>query len=126
MLEAGDVVVLTGELGAGKTTFVRGLAAGLDAEGPVVSPTFTLVREYRGRLPILHVDLYRLDRAQEVIDLGGQKVQVLRVAENRIREIVILDAPLTEDAQELLLLQRPKHPNGAVRKNPRRKEARPA
>lgn len=70
VLQAGDIVVLTGELGAGKTTFARGLAEGLGATGPVVSPTFTLAREYHGRLPILHVDLYRLDRAQEVIDLG--------------------------------------------------------
>jgi tRNA threonylcarbamoyladenosine biosynthesis protein TsaE len=70
VLEPGDVIVLTGELGAGKTTFVRGLAGGLGVTEPVVSPTFTLAREYRGRLPILHVDLYRLDRVQEVIDLG--------------------------------------------------------
>jgi tRNA threonylcarbamoyladenosine biosynthesis protein TsaE len=70
VLEPGDVVVMTGDLGAGKTTFVRGLVHGLGADGPVVSPTFTLAREYRGRLPILHVDVYRLDRAQEVIDLG--------------------------------------------------------
>ena len=58
----GDVVALVGELGAGKTAFVRGLAAGLGVgEGEVVSPTFTMVAEHRGRLPLYHIDLYRLD-----------------------------------------------------------------
>lgn len=58
----GDVIALVGELGAGKTAFVRGLAAGLGvAEREVASPTFTIVAEYRGRLPLYHIDLYRLD-----------------------------------------------------------------
>lgn len=71
LLRAGDAVALTGELGAGKTTLVRGLAVGLGYTGPVASPTFTLVREYRGgRLDVLHVDVYRLERVQEVLDLG--------------------------------------------------------
>lgn len=70
LLRAGDAVALTGELGAGKTTFVQGVAAGLGSEGPVVSPTFTLVREYRARLRLVHVDVYRLERVQDVIDLG--------------------------------------------------------
>ncbi len=69
-LEPGDVVALTGELGAGKTTLVQGIARGLEVTAPVVSPTFTLVREYAGRLPVHHVDVYRLERLQDVIDLG--------------------------------------------------------
>ena len=70
LLAPGDVVNLTGELGAGKTAFVQGAAKALGVEGPVVSPTFVLVREYRGQMPIYHVDVYRLDRLQEVHDLG--------------------------------------------------------
>jgi tRNA threonylcarbamoyladenosine biosynthesis protein TsaE len=70
ILEAGDAIALTGELGAGKTTLVQGIARGLGIEDQIVSPTFTLVREYRGRLHLLHVDVYRLDRVQDVIDLG--------------------------------------------------------
>jgi tRNA threonylcarbamoyladenosine biosynthesis protein TsaE len=70
LLRPGDAVALTGELGAGKTTFVQGVALGLGFEGHVVSPTFTLVREYRARLTLIHVDVYRLERVQDVIDLG--------------------------------------------------------
>jgi tRNA threonylcarbamoyladenosine biosynthesis protein TsaE len=74
MLEAGDAVALTGELGAGKTTFVQGVARGLGFAGQVVSPTFTLVREYRARLTVHHVDVYRLDRVQDVLDLGFEEM----------------------------------------------------
>jgi len=71
-LSAGSVVLLIGELGAGKTAFVRGLAAGLGvAPDEVSSPTFTLIQEYRGgRVPLLHVDLYRLHDPREIDDLG--------------------------------------------------------
>ena len=70
LLVPGDAIALTGELGAGKTTFAQGLARGLGFAGSVLSPTFTLVREYRsGRLPIVHADVYRLERVQDVVDL---------------------------------------------------------
>ena len=76
-LRAGDVLLLSGELGAGKTTFVRGLAEGLGIDpGEVSSPTFTLVHEYRdGRLTLYHADLYRLERAATE-DLGLEEIGV--------------------------------------------------
>jgi tRNA threonylcarbamoyladenosine biosynthesis protein TsaE len=69
-LGPGDVVALTGELGAGKTCFTQGLARGLGVVGRVVSPTFVLVNEYRGRLPVHHVDAYRTQSLTELLDLG--------------------------------------------------------
>ena len=74
LLRSRDAVVLTGELGAGKTTFVQGVARGLGVDDHVVSPTFTLVREYEGRLGIAHVDVYRLQRMQDVVDLGLEEI----------------------------------------------------
>lgn len=73
-LSPGNVVLLYGDLGAGKTAFVRGLAEGLGADPAVVSsPTFTLVQEYRGRVTLYHVDLYRLE-PKEVDDLGLEEL----------------------------------------------------
>jgi len=70
LLRPRDTVVLTGDLGAGKTTLVQGIGRGLGVEDHVASPTFTLVREYAGRLDVAHVDVYRLERIQDVVDLG--------------------------------------------------------
>lgn len=68
----GDVLALTGELGAGKTCFTQGLAAGLDVVQPVTSPTFMLQRTYPGRVRLVHLDVYRLDRLQDVMELGDE------------------------------------------------------
>ena len=69
-LGPGAVVALTGELGAGKTCFVQGLVRGLGAAVRATSPTFVLVNQYKGRVPIYHVDAYRTDSLTELMDLG--------------------------------------------------------
>jgi tRNA threonylcarbamoyladenosine biosynthesis protein TsaE len=87
-LRDGDVIALTGDLGAGKTCLVKGIAAGLGVTQEVTSPTFTLIHEYRGgRLPLVHVDLYRLDKVAEAVNIGiedylaGPGVTVIEWAE---------------------------------------------
>jgi tRNA threonylcarbamoyladenosine biosynthesis protein TsaE len=70
-LRPGDIICLTGGLGAGKTRFVQGLAAGLGIDNPVTSPTFAILKEYKGAdLPLYHFDLYRLDTERELEDIG--------------------------------------------------------
>ena len=70
-LTAGTVVAFTGDLGAGKTAFTRGLARGLGVPDRVTSPTFTIVNEYEGgRLPLFHFDMYRLGSSNELFDIG--------------------------------------------------------
>lgn len=72
-LQPGAVVAFTGDLGAGKTAFVRGMAQGLGVAGRVTSPTFTIVNEYEGgRLPLFHFDLYRLASSDELFEIGWE------------------------------------------------------
>ena len=71
-LQAGAVLAYRGGLGAGKTAFTRGLAKGLGYEGRVTSPTFTIVNEYEGRLPLFHFDMYRLGDEDELFDIGWE------------------------------------------------------
>ena len=71
-LKAGDVIAYTGELGMGKTAFTRGLARGLSCRARVSSPTFTIVNEYEGKLPLFHFDMYRLSCADDLFDIGWE------------------------------------------------------
>ncbi len=87
-LRSGDILALTGELGAGKTCLVKGIAVGLGVTQEVTSPTFTLINEYRGgRLSLAHLDLYRLETVSEAVNigiedyLGGPGVTVIEWAE---------------------------------------------
>src|ERR1051326_778967 len=73
LLRGGDLLLLDGDLGTGKTTLTQGLAEGLGVRNVVSSPTFTLLKEYEGRLPLYHFDLYRLDDATEILDLGFEE-----------------------------------------------------
>ena len=94
-LTAGDIVALTGELGAGKTCFTQGIARGLGVPEvyQITSPTFTLVNEYPGRLNLIHLDVYRLSSSRDLQDLGyeefffGKGVTVIEWAE-KIRDII--------------------------------------
>ena len=72
-LPAGTVIAYTGDLGAGKTAFTRGLARGLGITDPVTSPTYTIVNEYlSGRLPLFHFDMYRLSCSEDLFDIGWE------------------------------------------------------
>jgi tRNA threonylcarbamoyladenosine biosynthesis protein TsaE len=103
-LNAGDVVVISGDLGTGKTTLIRGACRALGVEGPVTSPTFTIGQRYRGRLPISHLDLYRLgglaDEDPALLDdyLGADSVAFLEwpaVAEPQLTGRRVLEVRLT-------------------------------
>ena len=73
LLRPGDVIAYYGDLGAGKTAFTRGLAAGLGIREAVTSPTYTIVNEYlSGRMPLFHFDMYRLDSADDLFDIGWE------------------------------------------------------
>jgi len=77
LVRQGDLLLLVGDLGAGKTAFTQGFAAALGVDEPITSPTFTLARSYQGKLQINHLDVYRLESAQEAEDLGlGELLEV--------------------------------------------------
>lgn len=70
VLNSGDIISLNGDLGAGKTQLTKGIAKGLEVEDYITSPTFTIVNEYRGRLPLYHFDVYRINDIDELYEIG--------------------------------------------------------
>ena len=73
LLHPGMIICLSGDLGAGKTHFTKGVAEGLEVDDYVTSPTYTLINEYSGRLPLYHFDVYRLENSEELNELGYQE-----------------------------------------------------
>jgi tRNA threonylcarbamoyladenosine biosynthesis protein TsaE len=118
VLHPGDVVSLTGELGAGKTCFVQGAARELGITDRVTSPTFMLVKTYAGTLPIVHCDVYRLDTLQDVYDLGDEVMSPSAVTfvewgdavaallpDDRLDVELLIDDPDDVDADRLIHLR---------------------
>ena len=71
-LKPGAVIAYSGDLGAGKTAFTRGLARGLGIEDPITSPTYTIVNEYPGKIPLFHFDMFRLSSSEDLFDIGWE------------------------------------------------------
>jgi len=87
LVRAGDLLAFYGELGAGKTCFIQGISQQLEVKDYVTSPSFTIINEYRGKIPIYHFDLFRLNNAEEILELGykeyfyGEGLTVIEWAE---------------------------------------------
>jgi tRNA threonylcarbamoyladenosine biosynthesis protein TsaE len=115
LAQVSDVFLLVGGLGAGKTCLTQGIAWGLDIEGYATSPSFVVVNQYQGRLPLYHIDLYRLDRLEEVIELGlddylyGRGVCVVEWAEKALdmfpKEHLLVEMSYLSDTSRNLVLK---------------------
>ena len=113
--QPGDLFLLVGSLGTGKTCLTQGIAWGLGIEGYATSPSFVVINQYRGRLPLYHIDLYRLDRIEEVIDLGlddylyGEGVSVVEWAEKAIavlpKEHLLIQMSFLSDTSRSITLK---------------------
>jgi tRNA threonylcarbamoyladenosine biosynthesis protein TsaE len=115
LAQASDVFLLTGNLGSGKTCLTQGIAWGLDVKEYAFSPSFVIVREYHGRLPLYHIDFYRLDRVEEIVDLGldeylyGKGVCVVEWAEKGIavlpKEHFLINLSYVSDIERTISLK---------------------
>jgi tRNA threonylcarbamoyladenosine biosynthesis protein TsaE len=115
LAQAGDVFLLTGNLGSGKTCLTQGIAWGLDVKEYAFSPSFVIVREYHGRLLLYHIDFYRLDRVEEIVDLGldeylyGKGICVVEWAEKGIavlpKEHFLINLSYISDTERSISLE---------------------
>jgi len=113
ILKSGDIVCLNGDLGAGKTTLTKSIGLGLGVTDYITSPTFTLINQYNGRLAVYHFDVYRLENADELYDLGfdeyfyGKGVCIIEWAEKieklLPRERIVLDIEKGKDIDERVI-----------------------
>ena len=93
LLHPGDILALQGTLAAGKTQLTKGIARGLNISEPVTSPTFTIISEYYGRMPLYHIDVYRLNSSEDFLDLGvedmlyGQGICIIEWSEKIMSEL---------------------------------------
>ena len=104
-LGAGTLIALTGDLGSGKTCLAQGICSGLEVKDYVTSPSFTLINEYQGRLPVYHFDFFRIDKPEETLELGcdeyfyGDGVCIIEWAEK-------IESLLPEDRIEIKIVRR--------------------
>jgi tRNA threonylcarbamoyladenosine biosynthesis protein TsaE len=115
LAQSGDVFLLTGNLGTGKTCLTQGIAWGLGVKEYAFSPSFVIIREYHGRLPLYHIDFYRLDRIEEIVDLGldeylyGKGVCVVEWAEKGIavlpKEHLLINLSYISDTERSISLE---------------------
>lgn len=115
LARAGDVFLLVGSLGAGKTCLTQGIAWGLGVKEYAFSPSFVIMREYHGRLPLYHIDFYRLDHLEEIVDLGleeylyGKGVCVIEWAEKGLKvlppENLLITLTFVSDTERSLDLE---------------------
>jgi tRNA threonylcarbamoyladenosine biosynthesis protein TsaE len=115
LAQAGDVFLLVGDLGSGKTCLTQGVAWGLGIQEYALSPSFVIIRELKGRLPLYHIDLYRLDRIEESMDLGlddylyGRGICVVEWAEKALsilpQENLLIKIDYLADTERSLHLQ---------------------
>ncbi len=114
-LQKGDIIALQGTLAAGKTTITKGIALSLGIDEPITSPTFTLISEYEGSMPLYHLDVYRLDGVDSFIDLGtddllyGDGVSIIEWSEKIMSElphdvmIIKLEVPNEKESEKRII-----------------------
>lgn len=114
MLKKGDVIAMQGTLAAGKTTITKGIAEALEIKETITSPTFCLISEYQGKMPLYHMDVYRLDGGEDFINLGtddmiyGEGVSIIEWSEKIMDELpkktIVLKLEPQEDGSRIITI----------------------
>lgn len=114
LLKKGDIIAMQGTLAAGKTTITKGIAQALDIKDTITSPTFCLISEYSGKMPLYHMDVYRLDGTEDFINLGtddmlyGEGVSIIEWSEKIMSELpkktIIMNITPKDDGSRIITL----------------------